>query len=603
MNIPNPHLQALRTTLEDLLVQRLPPPVRAALDQALDQLDTYEQSARPANQQDRLAALYQVSQSLGTSLNLDEVLNQVVEAVIALTGAERGFLLLQDAATGALLLRAGRTSQGQDLAQDEPNLQNLSISQTVLRTALESGEGVLTTNAQDDPRFSTRVSVVMFALRSVMCAPLRSRGQTIGVIYVDNRAKAGTFNEADLDLLKTFAAQAAIAIDNAQLFTQTGQDLADRIGELEILSKVNQELNASLDFQTILHTSLSWALQVTGSETGWIALSSRDNPSLMRVAGPGAGQILDPVPSIVAQALTESVLKAGPPNGGSPAMLAAPLRMADETFGVLVVESPEPYPENRQAYLLRLADRAASAIQNGRLFQDVQKANEAKSKFVSLVSHELRLPMTSIKGYTDLILQGMVGEISAQQREFLTVIKNNVTRMTTLVSDLSDVNRIESGRLKLELKPFSITRQAEDVINSLAPKIAERQQTLTLHTAENLPDAHTDPNRYAQVLTNLVSNANKYTPPGGAITVSITLDDQGMLRTTVTDTGIGIAPEDQPKIFEQFFRSEDSAVRDQQGWGLGLNVVRNLVELMGGEVQFSSQPGQGSTFWFSVPAV
>jgi signal transduction histidine kinase len=289
-----------------------------------------------------------------------------------------------------------------------------------------------------------------------------------------------------------------------------------------------------------------------------------------------------------------------PVEEGRPARLVVPLTSAGKPFGLIAVERGEAFTPGEVAFLARLSARSGVALQNARLYQAVQDANQAKSKFVSVVSHELRIPMTSIKGYADLLSKGMAGPVSDQQVEFLKTIQNNVERMSALVSDLSNISRIETGRLKLELKAFVIDSHLQETVNSLLPRIEEKGQTLEVYLAEDLPHVYADPNRFMQVMTNLISNASKYTPRGGWITVLAQRQDR-FVRLEVRDTGLGISEEDQEKLFSQFFRSENPAVREEQGWGLGLNVTKLLVELQGGEIGVESTLGKGSTFWFTVP--
>jgi signal transduction histidine kinase len=308
-----------------------------------------------------------------------------------------------------------------------------------------------------------------------------------------------------------------------------------------------------------------------------------------------------PVPdlALVQQAIQEATLQA---SGGEdqPARLAFPLLQGGRTRGAVLVERLQPFNAVEIEFLGHLCGRAAAAFENARLYLAVQSANQAKTKFVSVVTHELRIPMTSIKGYTDLLRQGAVGPVNEMQANFLNVIRNNVDRMSALVSDLSDISRIETGRLKIDLKPVSVAEHADEVLRSLEPRLEEKHQVLELELPADLPPVHADPNRVVQVLTNLLSNAWKYTPEGGCIRLKA-VPEAGSVRVTVADTGIGISPEDQAKLFSQFFRSEDPLVREQQGWGLGLNVARRLVEVMGGEIGCESALGQGSTFWFTLP--
>jgi signal transduction histidine kinase len=549
-------------------------------------------------EQARLAALYHVSSVLGSSLHLAEVLTQVMDAVIQLTGAERGFLILSDTPGGDLRLQAARNLEGKSLDQED-----MQISRTLVQQVLQSGQGVVTTNAQRDARFSNQQSVMTYALRSILCVPLRARGQVTGAIYVDNKIKAGVFNDRDLEMMAAFAAQAAVAIENARLYTQTDAALAERVAELETLQHIDRQLNTGLDFDRVLDLTLTWALRGTQADSGWIALRpDQSNPPVI-VAGDGKGASLNPDSPDLTPALQqgEFVTRTAGPDG-LPHRLIAPLRRESHTLALIGVQRrTAPFGPEAQAFLQRLAEHSALAVENTRLYQAVQQANLAKSQFVSLVSHELKNPMTSIRGFADIIRQGMTGPVTAQAREFLDTIVDNVDQMAALVSDLSDISRIETGRLKLQLTAVPIARYIQETVTAMRPQIDARRHTLTFDLAPDLPPAHADRTRLVQIVTNLLSNACKYTPEGGRITISAGARP-GCIHVSVADSGIGMSKEDLARLFTQFFRSEDPAVREQPGWGLGLNVTRRLVELQGGEMGVSSELGQGSTFWFTLPA-
>jgi signal transduction histidine kinase len=280
-------------------------------------------------------------------------------------------------------------------------------------------------------------------------------------------------------------------------------------------------------------------------------------------------------------------------------------------------ESPQTLMASIRASLTRLSSSSLSSEQSieldkcsqqvESLFERVQKneielqeARQARSKFVSVVTHELRIPMTSIKGYTDLLRAGVVGPINEQQQGFLNVIRNNVERMSSLVSDLSDINYMETGRLKLELKPVSLSTCIDDVLLTLKPRLNDKKQKLTLEIPSDLARITADPNRVTQILAYLIGNANKYTPGEGQISICA-FQEGDFIRIEIKDNGLGISPADQAQLFKAFFRSEDADVRDQPGWGLSLHVAKNLVELMGGQIAVQSTPKAGSTFWFSLP--
>lgn len=582
-------LDTVLVNLEQLRNVPLPPEIRSNLEAAIEKTHQLPHSLSEESEQLRLAALYRVSHSLGSTLDVDEVLNQVMDAVIDLSGAERGFLMLLDPDTGELHLRVARNMEHETLQSKD------AVSRTITETVVRSGTPVLTTDAQSDPRFARQESILLHSLRSIMCVPLRSRGELIGVVYVDHRISAGVFTNEDLNLLNAFASQAAIAIENARLYARTDQALQQRLSELETLTQIDRDLNASLDFDRIMEITRSWALRGTQALQAWVLLMNR-NEKLQITSGPPEEYPLSlQIPNFDREWTARTIWQEG-----HQTLLAAPIFHGGNLAGLIAVQKNQTFTEQESLFLSRLAARAANAIENARLYDAVQHANQEKNRFISVISHELRIPMTSIRGYTDLLRQQVAGPVNEQQRSFLETIRNNVDRMAALVSDLSDISRIESGRLKLEPRWLNLAQLVEETTMSLRPRLDEKGHQLYAEIAADLPEIYADPTRVSQVLTNLLTNAIKYTPSGGSIWVRARQQGE-FISVEVQDSGIGIAPEDQKRLFEQFFRAEDQAVREEQGWGLGLNVTKQLVELMSGNIGFSSQPRQGSTFWFTLP--
>lgn len=231
----------------------------------------------------------------------------------------------------------------------------------------------------------------------------------------------------------------------------------------------------------------------------------------------------------------------------------------------------------------------------------VQEAARLKGEFVSVVSHELRAPLASIQGYVELLLEGQAGPLAPSQREALAVVQRGAERLLALIQDLLDLARIEAGRLELEPARLDLRPLIREVADSLRPLLAARRQRLTLDLPDTLPPVWADGGRIAQALTNLLSNAHKYTPEGGQVTVAAAAG-AGVVRVEVTDTGVGLTPEEQAQLFTRFFRARGGTGRDAGGTGLGLVITRSLVELHGGQVAVTSAPGAGSTFTITLPA-
>jgi len=232
---------------------------------------------------------------------------------------------------------------------------------------------------------------------------------------------------------------------------------------------------------------------------------------------------------------------------------------------------------------------------------ELAKVDQMKTEFVSMVSHELRTPLTSIKGYVDLVVDGKAGEINETQREFLGIVQSNTDRLVALINDLLDVSRIESGKIHLNITVVPIDGLIREVATSLRNQIEEKKLSLELAIPREPIKVRGDCARISQVLTNLLSNAYKFTPEGGKISVCAKATD-GRVQVDVTDTGIGISDQDQKKLFTKFFRADSTITREVGGTGLGLNIAKSIVEMHGGKIWVESEVGKGSTFSFTLPA-
>jgi signal transduction histidine kinase len=239
-----------------------------------------------------------------------------------------------------------------------------------------------------------------------------------------------------------------------------------------------------------------------------------------------------------------------------------------------------------------------------RLAAEATRANEVnrlKTEFVTLVSHELRTPLTSVTGYVELLLEGQGGMLTEAQRESLGIVQRNAEWLVKLIDDLLDMSRIEAGRVELKHMTLDLVHLIQGVASSLRPQLEAKGQRLTLNLDRALPAISGDADRVTQILTNLLSNAHKYTPAGGSITITVR-GEEGRVRVSVQDTGIGLSLDDQARLFTMFFRAQHRATEGVGGTGLGLAISRALVELHGGEITVTSALGQGSTFSFTLPA-
>lgn len=222
-----------------------------------------------------------------------------------------------------------------------------------------------------------------------------------------------------------------------------------------------------------------------------------------------------------------------------------------------------------------------------------------QNEIISLVAHELKNPLVSIRGYAEILLTGAAGDVNQQQSGFLRTILNNTDRMAELINDLLDASKLDTGRVKVVVSQVDATLVLKEVITDLLPQLEEKGLLLITNGFEDLPVIQADGSRLAQIFINLLSNAAKYTLPGGKITIAANRADEEVIFS-VTDTGIGIKKEDQKRIFQRYYRTEDVQLRDIPGTGLGLYITKRLVELQQGRIWFESTYNQGTTFFFSL---
>ncbi|HTP07314.1 MAG TPA: GAF domain-containing protein, partial [Anaerolineae bacterium] len=608
----------------------------AIADQAASVLDKgrlYRETTERARQ---LAVLNEVGSSITSTLDLRTVLTTIVSKAMELLNAEAGSLLLVDEQHNELVFEVTLGPAAPDLRG-----QRMAMNKGIVGAAAQTRRPQIVNEAQQDSRWLRDVDkTTAFSTRALLAVPMIVKDKVTGVIELINKRGTDSFTEDDQALLTAFAVNAAVAVDNARLFTLTDQALASRLDELSTLQEIDRQLNTSLDIRRVMELTLDWGLRVIDAKAGSIALINRDDNTLSLMATHNYTYVPQSLP--LDKGLAGHVARTGQPVlvndvsldhryiAGCPdtkAQLSVPIKRENEVIGVINLENShkDSFSILHLDSASRLADHAAIAITNAQLYAEVKRANDAKGKFVSEVAHELAQPVTAIKGFNDLMVKGMAGPVNDMQKQFLSTVQFNAERLNTLIKDLLDIGRIETGRLKMEIGAVAIKPIIEETIRSLQSQIDERQMTVELNVADDLPNVSADRARLIQILTNLVSNAYKYTPTGGNMTITVLQlkevqprnaprgnwtradlqqlkpNPMGYLACAVKDTGFGIAPEDQAKLFTQFFRSQNPAVREQRGTGLGLAITKSLIELQGGAIWVESELEKGSTFSFSVP--
>ena len=290
-------------------------------------------------------------------------------------------------------------------------------------------------------------------------------------------------------------------------------------------------------------------------------------------------------------------------------MLLVPIKIEQEVIGILRLGSSEGgcFNENHVRLTELVAERSAMIVYNARLYEKViatnlelERLNKIKTEFVSMVSHELRTPLTAIKGFVNIVFTGSAGPINDQQKRFLAIADNSIDRLSLIISDILDISRIESGQMKIDLKPISVDKILQDCYETHSSGTEAKKISLELNFDKKIPQVIADGSRVKQVIDNLVSNAIKFTPENGKIRIDV--EDLGdFVLFSIVDSGIGINKDDHENVFDMFYQTDSYLTRKVGGSGLGLSISKSIIEMHGGKIWVESESGQGSIFRFLLP--
>jgi len=536
-------------------------------------------------ERDRVTTLYSITGELSSSLDLDRVLNRSLALINQAVGVKQGSIMLLDIETGYLVYRAA-------LGRSEPLPRNGKVTHYkrgvgLAGWVLDHDQAAIITGVDEDDRWEVDPEK-KGSSQSAMAVPLSSEGIVLGVMLLFH-PRLDYFTEEHLRLVEAAATQVTAAIKNYELY-QFVREQAERLG------KALQEKRAEAGKNLAILESIADGVVVTDVNRQVTVI----NHAALELLGlPGhlpTGRDVSWVYHAFPPETVEMVL------GIMAGFSASPRGVSLESLsmGQAVLERDGRILQAHFAPVVAGEGEFWGVVTVLRDITREREIAQAKSEFVSIVAHELRTPMTSIKGYTDLLLGGAVGELSEPQENFLQVVKSNADRLSTLVTDLLDLSRIETGRVVLESKPFELGLVIDEVLASLRGLSEERQVMVRTQVPPGLPPILADQDRVVQVLTNLVSNACSYTPVGGSVVISVRRVDS-MLQTDITDTGIGVPRNQMDRIFERFERGDHELVRQRSGTGLGLPIAKSIVEMHGGRIWVESEVGQGSTFSFTLP--
>ena len=532
-----------------------------------------------ARERDRVETLLRITNELSSSLDLDRVLTRALTLVSELIGGTQGSLFLLDPQSDTLIYRAALGVNFQLPPGGRPA--PFRRGEGLVGWVIKHRQPVIVGNLLEDERWIKRP--LSDQHRSAICVPLVTSEDSLGamVFYSD---QFDNFTEDQLRLVSAAANQVTSAINNAELYRLI-RDQAERLGSM---LRANQ-IEASKS-RAILE-SVADGVMVTDPH-GKIILFNATAEHILRLE-------------------RDHVL--GHPADDFMGFYGASARTLTDAIDRWSADSSTIEPGDPLSERIELDDRRIISILlapvtstdeylgSVSIFRDITREVEVdrlKTEFVTNVSHELRTPMTSIKGYADLLLMGAGGAVSPEQQRFLDIIKTNADRLRILLDDLLDVSKIESGRVELNMVPLPMA----DLVAEAADHVRERSQrhdkpmTVITDVPPDLPPVWGDRQRLTQVVSNLADNAFNYTDAGGRIVIFARRDGNTIV-VSVADNGIGIAPEDQARIFERFYRVENPLVMASAGTGLGLSIVQHLVKMHGGQIWVESEPGRGSTFF------
>ncbi len=575
--------------------------------------------AKAQQRVNELSSLMQVSQALNEATDLDSLLEIVLETVFALIGSREGSIILIEPPNSKRLRIVAERGLGPEVVEafnDRP----VYSHEGTYRRALSSGQIVEVADTMSDPDFLHDVGS---RARQVTNVPLMTEQGPIGLIAVDGLPQDDTSRR----LLETLAGIAAVAIDKERLHLETTAHLA----EVSTLYTLATQITSSLSTTSVLQSIVSilrmtldcracsiFLIDATGQ---YLQLEVASGPSVawkgiarLRIGEGISGRVIAELrPIYIPDTQLEPDFIFFDPQIRS--LLVTPLIVRGEAIGTLSIDDTQPNAFDREIRLLTIAAaQAAVAIENAQLFESLQASyrdledafdelrqlDKMKSELIQNISHELRTPLTFIKGYVELLQDGEMGELLDEQETALRIVADKAEVLSRLVDDI--ISMLQAGREQIKTAPMSLADIGHVAVQAAQVSTKEAGLSLTDEIPDDLPLVLGDERRLGQVFDNLLQNAIKFNKPGGSITVRMK-EEETQVRVEVEDTGIGMPADQLSRIFDRFYQVNGTSTRRFGGTGLGLAIVKEIVEAHGGQVGVTSEVGQGSLFFFTIPRV
>lgn len=580
---------------------------------------------------DELAATSEILAILArSSAAPDDVFGAIVEHARVLCRADAAQIHLHRDSVYRVVRAVGVSDEFVELSEVDPVLKDRTslIGRVALDRTTQQIVDVLADPEYDRPAFQR-----LAGYRTIMGAPMLVDGEAVGVLSVW-RTSVDPFDDRIFALLTSFAAQGALAVRNVELVRSLearSAELARRVDQLEALADVGEAVNSSLDADEVLSTIVSFAVQLSGADGGSL-LDFDEATGLfsIRMATGTSPEVLDALrrsrihidETLVGRACRErrtlhvrdldtapldphlAILR----EDGWRSVAAVPMVRSGTIIGALVVRRRRRgiFSDVTSTVLEAFASQSAIALTNARLYQQLEwqsqelaEASRHKSEFLASMSHELRTPLNAVIGFSEVLLERMFGDINERQEDYLRDILSSGRHLLALLNDILDLSKVEAGQMQLDRTDFSVEQAIAYSLAMVREGALNHRIALRTDIAADVGLIDADELRFKQVLLNLLSNAVKFTPDGGSVSVSARRAG-GHLEITVSDTGVGISPADQQRVFDSF-QQGTRAARKVEGTGLGLTLMKRIVELHDGTVWLRSEVGHGSTFGFTLP--
>jgi PAS domain S-box-containing protein len=521
----------------------------------------------------QLRSLQEGIKAINSAVALESLLMMIVANASQVLRGTRCSIALQEEGTSDVVTRAASGVTTENLWQSRfpPGI-------GVAGWVVQNSAPVLIGDVTKDRRF---IRLGQLPILSIMSVPLMSDGKAIGALSATSPEK-NAFRADDLGLLAAFADQAAIAVKKARLYEDLGREKRQTEQMFQNVQEKSNELEAVLQ-------GIGDGVLVTDTALNLVMM----NPVSAHIFGVEDDPLLGkPLEYTVGHAGLVEVIR-----GAEKAPGQAVIR---EIRVPMTREHPEMVCQALATTVPGAAGDARGVVTVLRDITSQKQLEQMKSNFLSVISHELKTPLHSIKGFVDIILMGKTGRINELQQDFLSTVRGQTDQLQNLISDLLEFSRLESGQIKLRVEEISLADVAQKVVEKLSPQAQEAQIALLSQIPEDFPTVEADALRMEQVLTNLVDNAIKFTPANGRIVVAA--EDVGdRVLVSVADTGIGIPPAEREKIFERFYQVDSGAARPYRGTGLGLSICKHIVEHHRGRIWAEGAEPQGSIFKFVLP--